>query len=465
MAIQRIQFRRGTAAQWTASNPVLASGEPGFESDTGRFKIGTGTLAWTVLPYQQGTVDSGGDGAGPFTFKGTKATVGALPTSGNTVNDLWVVGGVGYVWDGTAWINIGTTVGVGVPAGGATGQVLTKSSGADYATQWTTPTPGGGTALTSYDQISGLPDYPTEFPHAAVSLDELADVDAAGANAGAALVANGDGTYSFAALTPDPGVNVAVAEAGDQIPPPGTPGNTLIFKLAAPSVVFGFGTTLGGAGGASVASVELTLTQPVPAGTTIVVGAGSDGSGSTQNLFKVTDTKGNDYTSARSHIQGSTNQAAIIVGRVAAGKDLAAGDKITVTARDLGDTANAVKNHLVMKAITVTNASAGAPVNRTAVNGSTTVASALSVTTNPDLTTVANTLLVGAFVFNSSAKTFTPSNQGTLAGPVQVSATGTGQRGIAFVFRPLSTTQVASLSGDLSVPESYAAVLAAIASA
>lgn len=36
--------------------------------------------------------------------------------------------------------------GPGVPAGGATGQVLTKTSGADYATGWQTPS-GGGSAL------------------------------------------------------------------------------------------------------------------------------------------------------------------------------------------------------------------------------------------------------------------------------------------------------------------------------
>lgn len=36
--------------------------------------------------------------------------------------------------------------GAGVPTGGATGQVLAKSSETDYATQWVDPTGGGGTA-------------------------------------------------------------------------------------------------------------------------------------------------------------------------------------------------------------------------------------------------------------------------------------------------------------------------------
>jgi len=47
----RFQIRRGTAAEWTASNPTLAAGELAFEKDTGRFKIGRGTIAWTSLEY------------------------------------------------------------------------------------------------------------------------------------------------------------------------------------------------------------------------------------------------------------------------------------------------------------------------------------------------------------------------------------------------------------------------------
>lgn len=46
-----IQIRRGTAAQWTAANPVLASGEMGFETDTKEYKFGDGTTAWTTLLY------------------------------------------------------------------------------------------------------------------------------------------------------------------------------------------------------------------------------------------------------------------------------------------------------------------------------------------------------------------------------------------------------------------------------
>jgi hypothetical protein len=45
------QLRRALAADWTANNPVLSEGEPGFETDTGKLKIGNGTDDWTTLPY------------------------------------------------------------------------------------------------------------------------------------------------------------------------------------------------------------------------------------------------------------------------------------------------------------------------------------------------------------------------------------------------------------------------------
>ena len=46
-----IQTRRDTAANWTSVNPVLAAGEPGLETDTGKVKYGDGTTAWTSLAY------------------------------------------------------------------------------------------------------------------------------------------------------------------------------------------------------------------------------------------------------------------------------------------------------------------------------------------------------------------------------------------------------------------------------
>jgi hypothetical protein len=78
--VTQIQIRRGTAAQWTSANPTLASGEFGYESDTGKFKIGNGSTAWTSLSYQ---------GAGTVTSitAGTGLSGGTITTSGTIAID------------------------------------------------------------------------------------------------------------------------------------------------------------------------------------------------------------------------------------------------------------------------------------------------------------------------------------------------------------------------------------------
>lgn len=45
------QFKRGTAQRWIEVNPILEQGEPGFEYDTGKLKIGDGFTPWMALPY------------------------------------------------------------------------------------------------------------------------------------------------------------------------------------------------------------------------------------------------------------------------------------------------------------------------------------------------------------------------------------------------------------------------------
>lgn len=47
----KIQFRRDTAANWTAANPVLYSGEIGYVIDNNRFKIGDGVTEWNSMDY------------------------------------------------------------------------------------------------------------------------------------------------------------------------------------------------------------------------------------------------------------------------------------------------------------------------------------------------------------------------------------------------------------------------------
>lgn len=51
--IPKVEFRwqRGSTERWEQKNPVLGSGEPGLEVDTGRFKVGDGHTPWNDLEY------------------------------------------------------------------------------------------------------------------------------------------------------------------------------------------------------------------------------------------------------------------------------------------------------------------------------------------------------------------------------------------------------------------------------
>src|SRR5262245_33259196 len=82
-----IQLRRDTAAQWAVNNPVLAAGEPGLESDTGRIKFGDGTTAWTGLAYFLGHVDDTPDASKPV----SSAQAGAIATRQPLDSDLAAV--------------------------------------------------------------------------------------------------------------------------------------------------------------------------------------------------------------------------------------------------------------------------------------------------------------------------------------------------------------------------------------
>jgi hypothetical protein len=88
--VTQIQIRRGTAAQWTSANPTLAAGEFGYETDTGKAKIGNGSSAWIILGYAltgaAGTVTSITAGTG--LSGGTITTTGTIAIDTATTADL-----------------------------------------------------------------------------------------------------------------------------------------------------------------------------------------------------------------------------------------------------------------------------------------------------------------------------------------------------------------------------------------
>ena len=81
----RVQMaqRKDTAANWTAANPILLSGELGYETDTKKFKIGNGSTNWNSLTYLPIP-----DGSGNLTITGNLeiGTTGSLTFEGSTAD-------------------------------------------------------------------------------------------------------------------------------------------------------------------------------------------------------------------------------------------------------------------------------------------------------------------------------------------------------------------------------------------
>ena len=159
MAVQ-IQMRRDTASNWTSSNPTLADGEWGLETDTAKFKIGTGSAVWTALGYSS-------------LPSNVLSLAGGAMTGAITTNSTF--DGVDVATRDAILTSTTTTADAALPkAGGAmTGAITTNSTfdGVDIATRdavltSTTTTAGaalpkaGGTlsgAIVAADQIISAP--------------------------------------------------------------------------------------------------------------------------------------------------------------------------------------------------------------------------------------------------------------------------------------------------------------------
>lgn len=87
MAIQ-IQFRRGTAAEWTAANPILADGEMAIETDTSLFKVGNGVARWNALAYGGLRGYAGSAGGAGYTGSAGSGIVANVLYVSKSGNDL-----------------------------------------------------------------------------------------------------------------------------------------------------------------------------------------------------------------------------------------------------------------------------------------------------------------------------------------------------------------------------------------
>jgi len=130
----RMQQRRGTAAQWTGANPILAAGEIGFESDTSKFKIGDGVNHWDDLVYYSSAADLAAiiDGA-PDLLNTLGELAAALGDDPDIITTLQTtVGSKQDIIDGVSNTEIGYLNGV---TGGIQGQIDLKADISDLETK------------------------------------------------------------------------------------------------------------------------------------------------------------------------------------------------------------------------------------------------------------------------------------------------------------------------------------------
>ncbi len=145
--------------------PAGVGGVPGPQGDPGP----TGPAgADSIVPGPPGIQGPQGEPGTGVTLKGSVATHAALPGSGNTIGDLWLVEEDGdyHVWDGLAWQDAGHIVGPEGPQG------IPGTNGTDGAT--------GPPGTTDYNALSNKPTLGT------AAAKDIGFFDAAGAATAAA---------------------------------------------------------------------------------------------------------------------------------------------------------------------------------------------------------------------------------------------------------------------------------------
>jgi hypothetical protein len=80
----RVQIRRDTSLNWTTNDPILLDGEFGYETDTGRYKIGNGVDVWTDLIYSLVGITGPTGSQGPIGTTGPTGSQGDTGTTGST---------------------------------------------------------------------------------------------------------------------------------------------------------------------------------------------------------------------------------------------------------------------------------------------------------------------------------------------------------------------------------------------
>lgn len=186
MAVRKITIRRGTASSWTSANPTLSGGEMGYETDTGKMKIGNGTSAWTSLAYFSTSITDGATNLDGL----TDVTI-TSPSTGQVLK-----------WNGSAWVNSADSTGTTINSLDDIGDVAITSVSSGQVLKW------NGSAWVNAAESGG--------GGGASDLDDLTDVAISSPQYGQVLKYSGTEWYNDSLLLDNIGlVNTAGASNGD----------------------------------------------------------------------------------------------------------------------------------------------------------------------------------------------------------------------------------------------------------
>ena len=186
-AITSIKFRRGTAAQWASTNPVLSAGEMGLETDTRKFKFGDGTLQWSSISY-----------ASAVGTKGEGFLISETAPVGPDIGDVWYcndttgdLAGRSFIRYDGYWVEINPGT-LGPKGDAGTIAVGTVTTGA----------PGSSATITNVGTASSA------TLNFAIPRGDVGETGATGATGAAATIAVGTTT------TGDAGTSASVTNSG-----------------------------------------------------------------------------------------------------------------------------------------------------------------------------------------------------------------------------------------------------------
>lgn len=117
----RLQVRRGTSSSWTSANPTLYAGEIGFETDSGRIKIGDGTTIWNSLDYNFIVPTGFLAGSGISLSAAADGSTLTISSSNPTVEPEDVIGLTEFIQDIIGYSGLAAGSGISVSYNDSTG--------------------------------------------------------------------------------------------------------------------------------------------------------------------------------------------------------------------------------------------------------------------------------------------------------------------------------------------------------